>query len=101
MTWPREMYGSKTCAAQPVALDLPSLRKRDDAIGHLLAALERSMQDPETALLLADDFAELSKALPAELRTEALDLDLRDEAQARELLDTVGQLLLPRLLGSA
>jgi hypothetical protein len=59
------------------------------------------MKDPETALLLSDDIAELSKALPAELRSEALDLDLRDEAQARELLDTVGQLLLPRLLGSA
>ena len=84
-----------------LALDLASLRKRDDAIGHLVAALERSMKDPETALLLADDLAELSKALPAELRSEALDLDLRDEAQARELLDTVGQLLLPRLLGSA
>ncbi len=81
-------------------LDLESLRRRDDAIGHLLGALERSMNDPETALLLSDDLAELSKALPAELRSEALDLDLSDEAQARELLDTVGQLLLPRLLGS-
>ncbi|MFT3924954.1 MAG: DNA repair exonuclease [Myxococcales bacterium] len=81
-------------------LDLVSLRKRDDAIGHLVSALERSMDDPETALLLSDDLAELSKALPAEVRAEALDLDLRDEQQARELLHSVGQLLLPRLVGS-
>jgi DNA repair exonuclease SbcCD nuclease subunit len=81
-------------------LDLPSLRRRDDAIGHLLTAIERSMNDPETALLLSEDLQELTKALPAELRGEALDLYLRDEAQARELLETVGQMLLPRLLGS-
>jgi len=81
-------------------LDLQSLRERDDAIGHLVSALERSAQDPETALLLLDDLAELSKALPAELRAEALDVDVRDADQARELLDSVSQLLLPLLVGS-
>ncbi len=82
-------------------LDISQLQERDDAIGHLLRALAESTNNPETALLLESDLSELSRALPAEFREEALRIDLRDEAQARELLASVEQLLLPRLLGEA
>lgn len=82
-----------------VPLDLELLKGRDDAIGHLLRALAESTENVETALLLENDLAELARALPAEFRKEALDIELHDEAQARELLNSVNQLLLPRLLG--
>jgi DNA repair exonuclease SbcCD nuclease subunit len=84
-----------------VPLDLTLLARREDALGHLLRALEARVRDPETALLVENEFAELERALPAELREEALGLDLRNPEHARELLESVTQLLLPRLMESA
>jgi exonuclease SbcD len=81
-------------------VDFAALARREDAFGQLLRALEARTRDPETALLLSHDLAELERALPAELRAEAIDLDLRDPEQARELLHAVEQMLIPRLLGS-
>lgn len=84
-----------------MALELAELAQREDAVGHLLTALARHIDAPETVRLLDNDLAELSRVLPAEFRTEALNLDLEDEAQAKELLSSASQLILPRLLGDA
>jgi hypothetical protein len=83
-----------------LAVDLQALTARADVVGDLLRALTLKTQDPQSALVLSAEIAELERALPAELRAEALGLDIRDPEQAKELLHAVGQLLLPRLLGA-
>jgi exonuclease SbcD len=81
-----------------VPLDLAALIKRDDPLGHLLRALEARTADPASAEVLTEAFSELERALPADLREEVIDFDPRTPETARELLDQVTQLLLPRLL---
>lgn len=81
-----------------VPLDLAALITRDDPLGHLLRALEARTADPASAEVLTEAFSELERALPADLREEVIDFDPRTPETARELLDQVTQLLLPRLL---
>jgi exonuclease SbcD len=79
-------------------LDTAQLAARDDAVGHVLRALQTVREDPEALRSLAGELSDLIKHLPQEARGE--ELDLEDVERVRELVDGAGRALLPRLLGA-
>jgi exonuclease SbcD len=81
--------------------DLGALAARDDAVGHVVRALAAVKDDPEALASLSGELAELMRALPQEARDAELGIDLDDPACLRELVDSAGRTLLPRLLGAS
>ena len=81
-------------------LDLAALRKRDDPVGQLAAALHRLRDDEEGLLALGTELDELRAKLPHELDEGPEPFDLGPGA-IRGLLDDVERLLLSRLGGAA
>jgi len=79
------------CATAPL-LDRAALAERDDAIGQVVRALRRMVDDPGAADALVDEFAELRMKLPVDARA-----DVSREAVLEALAD-VERTLLPRLL---
>jgi len=84
-----------------IPLDLASLRTRDDAVGQLVRQLSAMREDPVQFAAFMAELAELETLLPHDVRSSELGLDLRDPEQARGLIDSVEQLLLPRLFDEA
>ncbi|MGC4086316.1 MAG: DNA repair exonuclease [Polyangiaceae bacterium] len=79
------------------ALDLEALRRRQDAVGSLAAALERVRTDPEQLSLVSQDLRELAEKLPAELREGSDAVTLQGDGALVELVDAAERLLLSRL----
>lgn len=82
-------------------LDLAALRRREDATGELLAALDALRENPAELAELVQDVAELRHKLPSELSQTLDALRFEDPAILGALLDDVEQLLLPRLLSGS
>ncbi len=79
-------------------LDLTVLSERDDALGQLVRSLSALREDPALLGSLCDEIRELEASLPHEVRELELGIDLSNAEQARALISSVEQLLLPRLL---
>lgn len=77
-------------------LDLAALRRRDDPVGQVAAALSALRAQPEALEALAAELGELRAKLPGEL-LEGPDAVRLDAAAIPELLDDVERLLLSRL----
>ena len=77
-------------------IDLAVLRKRDDPLGQLAAALFRLRDDPEALIALGAELDELRAKLPHELGEGPEPFDL-GPTTVRALLDDVERLLLSRL----
>lgn len=82
-------------------LDLSSLSERDDAVGQLVRSLSALRTDPDRLASFMRELSELESILPHEVRSADYGLDLKDPAVARGLIDSVEQLLLPRLFDEA
>jgi exonuclease SbcD len=77
------------------------LEARDDAVGHVVRALSAVKDDPEAMAALAGELAELMRVLPQEARDAELGIDLDDPECLRELVESAGRTLLPRLVGAS
>jgi DNA repair protein SbcD/Mre11 len=75
------------------AVDLESLRRRDDAVGHLARAVE-ALRAEDVGALLSDDLTELRSRLPIEVRER---LGLEAGALFAELLQAAEPTLFSRL----
>lgn len=84
-----------------LALDLDALSQRNDAIGQVVRSLSRLHEDGEVFEQARELLIGIERALPAELRSDDVGLDLDDADEVRSLLASVEQLILPRLLESS
>jgi DNA repair exonuclease SbcCD nuclease subunit len=93
------VWVEKVALGSSSAIDLPSLRGRDDAVGEIARALERLRADDAALGELAEELAEVRHKLPPELREGPEGLRLEEPALWRAgLLDQVEQLVLTRLI---
>ncbi|HLV65638.1 MAG TPA: DNA repair exonuclease, partial [Polyangiaceae bacterium] len=91
-----ELWLEKIQVLTVPALDLAALRRRDDPVGQVAAALSALRAQPEALEALAAELGELRAKLPGEL-LEGPDAVRLDAAAIPELLDDVERLLLSRL----
>ena len=84
--------------ATQMPLDLTVLAERDDAVGQLVRSLGALRDDPLQLGTLIDEIRDLEASLPLEVRELELGIDLSNAEQARALITSVRDLLLPRLL---
>lgn len=85
------------CATTPL-LDRAALASRDDAIGYLVRSLRTLIEEPTATEALIEEFAELRRKLPHEVRDGFDGIRLDDPITIREALADVERTLLPRLL---
>ncbi len=73
------------------------MAQRDDAVGGLLRALRDFYADEQIIADMIEEFGDLHRKLPAELRTGEEALDLLNPATLSHSIDEVKQLLLVRI----
>ncbi|CAB1084931.1 hypothetical protein JY97_07740 [Alkalispirochaeta odontotermitis] len=75
------------------------LQKTDGAIGELVALFDEMSSDPAMVRALSDEFGDIAKKIPRELKSEADGLKFDDLEWLSEILNQVRPLLLQRLMG--
>lgn len=78
-------------------IDFEEMSNRDDAIGELLRSINNLSIDPESLSNMMDEFSDLKRKLPAELRQGEEPVNLEDPEQLKEIIADVKQILLARL----
>lgn len=96
-----DVWLERLCLATDVPVDLAALSARDDAVGHVVRALQAVERDDDALRALSGELAELLRALPQEVKDRELGLDPDDLECMRELVKGAGRTLLPRLLGAS
>ena len=78
-------------------IDIEEMRNRDDAIGELLRAIDNLSIDRESLSGMMDEFSDLKRKLPIELRQGEDPVNLDDPGKLKEIIADVKQILLARL----
>ncbi len=78
-------------------IDLEEIRNRDDAIGELLRSIQNLSIDPEALSGLMDEFSDLKRKLPIELKQGEEPINLDDPEKLKEIIADVRQILFARL----
>ncbi|GBD95798.1 MAG TPA: DNA repair exonuclease [Nitrospirae bacterium] len=78
-------------------IDIEEMRNRDDAIGELLRAIDNLSIDRESLSGMMDEFSDLKRKLPVELRQGEDSINLDDPEQLEEIIADVKQILFARL----
>ena len=81
-----------------MAADLGEMLKRDDPIGGLLRSIQQLGADDENLTRLIEEFSDLKRRLPVELLHGEGGIGLEHPDSRRELIETVKQMLMGRLL---
>ncbi|HDH05209.1 MAG TPA: DNA repair exonuclease [Nitrospirae bacterium] len=78
-------------------IDIEEMRSRDDAIGELLRSIHDLGIDREALSRMMDEFSDLKRKLPIELRQGEDPVNLDDPGKLKEIIADVKQILLARL----
>ena len=78
-------------------IDIEEMRNRDDAIGELLRSIDNLSIDRESLSGMIDEFSDLKRKLPVELRQGEDSINLDDPEQLEEIIADVKQILFARL----
>lgn len=78
-------------------IDLEEMRNRDDAIGELLRSIHNLSIDQEALSDMMEEFAELKRKLPVELKQGEDPINLDDPEKLKEVIADVKQILFAKL----
>ncbi len=78
-------------------IDLEEMRSRDDAIGELLRSIHNLSIDQESLSNMMEEFSDLKRKLPVELKQGDDPINLDDPEKLKEIIADVKQILFARL----
>jgi DNA repair exonuclease SbcCD nuclease subunit len=78
-------------------IDIEEMRNRDDAVGELLRSINNLSIDQESLSNMMDEFSDLKRKLPVELKQGEDPINLDDPEKLKEVVADVKQLLFARL----
>lgn len=78
-------------------IDLEAMRSRDDVIGELLRSIHNINIDQEALSNMMDEFSDLKRKLPVELKQGEDPINLDDSNKLKEIIADVKQILFARL----
>jgi DNA repair exonuclease SbcCD nuclease subunit len=78
-------------------IDLEEMRNRDDAIGKLLRSINNLSIDQDALSNMMDEFSDLKRKLPVELKQGEDPINLDDPEKLKEIIADVKQILFARL----
>jgi len=93
-----EVWIEKVKVQTHSAVDLKEMMARDSALGGLLRAIHDLEADDQLLATISEEFSDLRRKLPAELRTGVETVDLERPETFREAIEDVKHMLLGRIL---
>jgi len=93
-----EVWIEKVKVQTHSAVDLKEMMARDSALGGLLRAIHDLEADDQLLATISEEFSDLRRKLPAELRTGVETVDLESPETFREAIEDVKHMLLGRIL---